>query len=76
MSTSFEPPMGPPMIDATPPMWNSGPAASDAGCTGGAGSRADSTASRALANAMFQRLAMALRLVPSAPLGRPVVPEV
>ena len=32
--------------------------------------------SRAAANAMFQMLAIAARLVPSAPLGRPVVPDV
>jgi hypothetical protein len=74
--TTFPPPIGPPMIDAMPPMWNSGPAARLADWRAGAAGRAASTDSRADANAMFQRFATWARFVAGAPFGRPVVPDV
>ena len=40
MMTIFEPPIGLPMIDAIPPMWNSGCAARRGGLNGRAGLRA------------------------------------
>ena len=76
MMRIFDPPIGLPMMAAMPPMWNIGCAARVAGWRSGAGARPVISASRAPPKAMFQMLWRWPRLVPSAPFGFPVVPEV
>ena len=74
--TSFIPLICAPTIPAIPPTWKSGAATIVPGSAAAAGGRREINASRAVANPMFMRFAMVERLVPIAPLGRPVVPDV
>src|SRR5579863_6013386 len=80
--TSFMPPaIAGISTECEPVTWNSGTGSRKAACAapaggGGGGAPVRRTTARAAEKPTLIRLEMALRWVPSAPFGRPVVPEV